>query len=220
MSTEAIKENLKSIGGSIFEAKSAFTLWKGISYSRSTGVLPQALAEKYVDAQNNAPAFFTIAERSALIAFVLLSLHPVDTDTRSFSFFNIDKDKTNKFTEENKEVISSLKLVRNKVFAHKDSDVNERTQNSYTIPAIDQLEIFFENLAHFYNDFTRIYDSSSTDFDHAPDDMLHQMDHLFMNISRGENVRLKEIDIECMWEMDSNKISNTLSSKKKGNRTT
>ena len=210
MSTEKeIKDNLKALQDSLFEARSAYSLWKGIAYSRSSGVVPLKLAERYVEAQKTAPAFFTMAERSALISFVILILHPIDSDSRSFSLFNVDKEKTEIFIKENKKTVDDLRLVRNKVFAHKDSDDTVKL-----IPSVERMDTFFENLISFYNTLTSKHTDSITDFDSSCDNLMHEMDYMFMNLIRGENVRLKEIDIEWMWEKDPQNISNTLSSRK------
>jgi len=67
-----ISEHLKEIGASIFEAKSAYTIWKTIAYSRSMGIVSEALAKKYVDAQNTAPSFFVMTERTSHPLFLRL----------------------------------------------------------------------------------------------------------------------------------------------------
>lgn len=208
-----IEENLESIGGSIFEAKSAFTAWKAIVYSRSSNIVTEELAKKYVNAQKTAVSFFVIAERSFLATFILLSLHPIDKDSRSFSFFKIDEGKTKKFIIENKSVIDRLMLVRNKVFAHKDSDVTKYTIESYAIPSLQELEDFFDNLTKFYNELTGFYKDSFTDFENGNNHLLNEMDYMFMNLTRGENARIQEIDIEMMWLKDRNIIAKTLRGK-------
>ena len=52
-------------------------------------------------------------------------------------------------------------------------------------------------------------DQSLTLFDGA-EEIKRTVELLFMNLYRGENVRLKEIDIEWTWEKDDKKISDII----------
>jgi hypothetical protein len=206
---QEIKDNLKALEDSIFEAKSAYTLWKVIAYSRSSGVVPLELAEKYVKSQQTAPAFFIMAERTALISFVILILHPIDQDSRSFSLFNVNKEKTNEFIKQNEKTVENLRLVRNKVFAHKDSV----DALKILVPSIEIMDNFFENMISFYNNLTSEHNQSITDFNASCDNLIHEMEYMFMNLTRGEKIRLEEIDLEWMWEKNPKKISDIFDSK-------
>lgn len=200
------RDHLKEIGNCIFEAKSAYIVWKTIAYSRSSGVVPEALAKKYVAAQNVAPGFFVLTERATLATFVIFVLQSFDNDVRTHSFFKINTEKTKKFILENKEVFDALKLSRNKVFAHR--EIKKNTDYiKIIIPPVKKLDIFFDNLYSYYNELTSEHLDSSTIFDSSTNDLLREIELLFMNITRGEIIRTSEIDMEWMWEKDPNKIS-------------
>lgn len=207
-----INEHLKEIGASIFEAKSAYTIWKTIAYSRSVGIVSETLAKKYVEAQNTAPAFFVMTERTSLATFVIFVLQSFDRDKQAHSFFKVDVTATEEFIKENQEVFDALKLSRDKVFAHR--DIKKNTDYiKITIPSIDKLDAFFENLFVFYNKLTGKHLDSSTLFDMSTNDLLRQMEYMFMNLTRGEMVRKAEINMEWMWEKDNMKISDVFEAK-------
>ncbi len=203
---EKINEHLKEIMESIFQAKSAYTIWKTIFYSRSSSVVSEQLAKKYTDAQNTAPNFFTMTERTSLATFVIFVLQSFDNDRHAHSFFKVDETITKEFIKDNQEVFDALKLSRDKVFAH--NDIKKNTDYiKITIPSIDQMDVFFKNLFIFYNKLTKKYLNSTTVFDDSTNDLLRDMENLFMNLTRGEMIRKSEIDMEWMWERDNNKIS-------------
>jgi hypothetical protein len=205
--TISVSDNLKEISGSIFESKSAYVMWKTIAYSRSTGVVSEQLAKKYVAAQCTASGFFAMTEKTSLVTFVIFVLHCFDKDEKAHSFYKVDKSETERFVSENSEVLESLKLVRDKAFAHK--DIRKNTDSfKILVPSIEKLDIFFENLFSFYNSLTSKHLNSSTMFDMSTNDLLNEMEYLFMNITRGEVLRKLEIDMEWMWEKDDRRISN------------
>ncbi len=206
MEVKSDKEIIDYFRTNIFEAFSAYNAWKMISYSRSKSVVSAEMADKYTLIQNYYPSFFGTAERSFLVNFVLSVLHSFDKRDDSFSLFKVDKTKTEKFIIENQGVFDELKKLRNKLFAHRDEDASH---NQYKIPSVVSLDIFFDKLIILYNELTSVTDSSSTVFSNA-EDIKRQMELLFMNLYRGENVRLKEIDIEWMWEKDNKKASDVL----------
>ena len=209
---EKINEHLKEIGDSIFEAKSAYTIWKTIAYSRSIGIVSENLAHKYVDAQNTAPAFFVMIERASLATFVIFVLQSFDKDKKAHSFFKVNTMATEEFIKENQEIFDALKLSRDKIFAHRDMKKNTE-YIKITIPSIDKLDIFFENFYSFYNKLTSKHQNSSTIFEMSTNDLLREMELMFMNLTRGEVVRKAEIEMEWMWEKDDKKISDVFRAK-------
>ncbi len=153
-----------------------------------------------------------MTERTSLATFVICVLQSFDKDKQAHSFFKVDNNATEQFIKENKEVLDALKLSRDKVFAHRDIKKNT-DEIKITIPAIDKLDDFFENLFVFYNQQTSKYLNSSTIFDMSTNDLLRDMELMFMNLTRGEMMRKTEIDMEWMWEKDSQKISDVFESK-------
>lgn len=193
----------------IFEAYSHYNAWKVIAYSKSKGVVSEKMAERYVQVQNYHSAFFSLSERAFLISFIMLVLHSFDKDDRSFSLWKIDSEKTELFSLQNESILTELSLVRNKLFAHSDIDPQSGTLVSYDVPSVERLDVFFKNLLDFYNTLSREVDQSLTLFDGA-EEIKRTVELLFMNLYRGENVRLKEIDIEWTWEKDDKKISDII----------
>lgn len=190
----------------IFEAFSAYNGWKMIFLSRSKGVVSDEMAERYLEIQRYHPQFFSLTERSFLINFVLLILHPFDRRDDSFSLYKVNKEETENFVENNKVVIKKLKDLRHKVFAHKDIHTNA---SDYEIPSVIDLDNFFEKLIIFYNKLTFSVDDSSTIFSNAKE-VKQQIELLFMNLYRGEAVRKKEIDLEWKWQKNNKKASDIL----------
>lgn len=200
------KEILDYFRNNLFEAYGAYNAWKVIAYSKYSGVVSQEQAEHYVKIQKYHPQFFLMAERSFLVNFVLFALHPFDRDDRSYSLYAYDRDKTEAFVAANKEVIDALFQARNKVFAHRDAGIDPK---SITIPSLEKLDPFFTYLHEFYNELTREFDQSRTMFDNA-EALKREIELLFMNLERGETVRLKEIDIKWLWEENNKKISDII----------
>jgi hypothetical protein len=193
----------------IFEAYSHYNVWKMIAYSKSSGVVNIKMAERYVKVQGYHNAFFAISERASLIAFIMLILHPFDKDERSLSLYKVDKRKTEDFISENTSILDELFLVRNKVFAHSDMDAESSTIKNYVVPSVERLDTFFKKLTEFYNELCRDTDQSFTIFDNA-EDLKHDVERLFMNLYRGENVRLNEIEVEWDWQKSNKKISDII----------
>ncbi len=199
------KDTIEYFMASIFEAKTAYTLWQCIAFSKATNIVGEEMANKYVEIQNYHPQFFITTERTALITFVILILHPFDNDNRSYSLFKINKEKTEKFILENQETYDQLTKVRNKVFAHRDLDVTKDTSSNYPIPSLDKLDKFFSNLIELYNDLSKDIDGSFTVFANASE-IKHEVDHLFMNLYRGKTVEESEIDLKYL-SYENNLIS-------------
>jgi len=203
------KEITDYFRSNIFESILAYSAWKIILGSRSTGMIPADMVERYVKIQKYHPEFFMSVEYSFLFQFVIKVLHSFDFREDSFSLYKINKETTKKFVLENKKIIKSLRDVRNKIFAHRDTEINQETLKKYTIPPMNDLDQFFQNLIDFYNSLTSIVDRSSTVFDNAYD-IKNDIENLFMNIERGETIRKKEIDIKWQWSENSKKASDLL----------
>lgn len=189
----------------LFEAYASYNAWKTLAFSKSSAEVGQEKAEMYVKIQNYHAQFFTVVEKSVLVSFVVTVLHAFDRNKHEpYSLYLYDKEKTKLFVNGNKAVIDELFTVRNKVLAHRDKDATDNK-----IPSVERLNAFFENLFKFYNELTHEYESSTTMFDNA-EEVKRDIEHLFMNLERGETVRLKEIDIEWLWEKDDKKISDII----------
>jgi hypothetical protein len=201
------KEITDYFRSNIFSAYRSYTGWKAIFHARSEGIVSKEMADRYTDIQKYHPQFFGLAENSFLTSFVLLSLHPFDKDPRSYSLFKIDENKTKKFIEENQKMLDHLFMLRNKIFAHRDLEINN--SSTYEIPSIESLDAFFDNLMEFYNELCRDTDSSFTIFDNAKN-VKYDIEHLYMNLYRGENTRMNEIDIRYTWEENRGKISDII----------
>ena len=203
------KEITDYFGGNIFSAYSAYTGWKAIFHARSVGVLREEMANRYVAIQQYHPQFFSLTQNSFLTSFILLVLHPFDKDPRSYSLFMIDEARTKQFMSDNKAMLDHLFMLRNKIFAHRDLDIDLSKKGVIEIPSIEALDAFFKNLMELYNELCQHTDKSFTVFDNAKD-VKHDIEHLYMNLYRGENSRLNAIDIEYNWEQTPGKISDVI----------
>lgn len=208
-----VDQHLKELMRSIFEAKQAYTIWKVIAYSRSTSVVSEELAHKYVEIQKTAPAFFIITERACLVTFVLFILQPFDRDGRAYSLLKIDREKTNAFEIKHADVFQSLKIVRDKLFAHKD-EVKSETDFKAELPPIEKLDAFLDELYGFYNSITHEIQNAATIFDASTDDLLDEIEGLFINIARGDEMRRAEIDKRWRWLENDKKMSTVFKAKK------
>jgi hypothetical protein len=197
---------IKYFQTNIFEALSAYNAWKMIYFSKSKGVVPEDMAEKYVEIQKYHPVFFILIEKAFLINFVIILLHAFDKNNDSFSLFKINSRKTEKFILDNIQTITSLKKLRDKLFAHKDKNID---MSSLKVPSIESLDIFFENLITFYNKIHNKITKSVTIFTKT-EDVKKDIEELFKNIYRGEQIRKNEINIKWSWEENDKKISNMI----------
>lgn len=200
------KEITDYFRSNIFEAFSAYNGWKMLFLSRSKEVVSSEMAERYVEIQKYHPQFFSLTERAFLVNFVLLTLHSFDKRGDSFSLYKVNEKETDDFVENNKAVISKLKALRNKIFAHRDIYTSA---SEYQIPSVIDLDKFFDNLIIFYNKLTSGVDDSSTNFSNAKE-IKQQIELLFMNLYRGEAMRKKEIDIKWKWLENNKKASDIL----------
>ena len=197
---------IKYFLGNIFEAKSYYTGWKMIYHARSIGVVSKEMAERYVAIQKQAGSFFPLTGRAFLISFVMLICHIFDKRSDSMSLEKVDKTLCNKFFNENKKVIEALKKVRDKIFAHRNIQIDPK---EIIVPSVDDLDGFFGNLEKLYNELSSKIDNSSAWFDNV-ENIKREIELVYMNLDRGEMMRRKEIDIEWMWEKDPNKISDKI----------
>lgn len=200
------KEITDYFRSNIFEAYGAYLAWKMIFGSKSTGLLSKEMVERYVEIQNYHSEFFVSTERAFLINFVLLSLHPFDSDNRAFSLRKVDAQKTEVFIQNNESILNMLYALRNKIFAHRDANVD---LSEYKIPSINDLDQYFKNLIQLYNELMVVTDGSSTIFSNA-EEIKTDIEYLFMNLYRGECTRKQNIDIQYSWEESRNKASDIL----------
>lgn len=201
------KQITRYFRSNIFDALSFYTAWKMLSHSKSKEVVSEQMANRYVEIQNYHPNFFVAAERAFLVSFVILVLHPFDKRNDSHSLYKIDRNTTKDFVKNNESVLDALQALRNKLFAHRDSNISPST--NFIIPSVINMDKFFENLINLYNKLTSIVDGSATIFQNAVE-IKRDIELLFMNLFRGEMSRKKEIDIKWTWEQDNKKASNIL----------
>lgn len=201
-------DELKYFRSNIYISKSAYNGWKMLRFSKSKNIVSEEMADKYVGIQNQYPEFFGTVERSLLITWVTQVLHSFDRNSNSVSLRKISEDKLNEFLlqSDHNEIYSKLKMARDKLFAHKDKNVDEL---GIVIPPIEQMDTFFTELEKLYSTITRDIDGSVTSFMNA-DNIKQDIEKMFMNLERGETQRRKEIDIKYMWQESKRKASDTL----------
>lgn len=201
-----MKEQVDYFLRSIFEAKSAFNVWKMIVYSRWEAYVGKELADKYVKIQKCHSSLFPLIENSLLFHWVLLILHCFDPRKDTYSIDKINKGYYAAFikNEENNKVLKRLKDVRDSLFAHRAKIIKGRE-----IGSVESLDLFFKNIEDLYNRIRHDFDQSSVLFKNA-DDMKYEVENLFMNIEKGEAVRKKNIKDECVWIQNPKRISNIL----------
>jgi hypothetical protein len=148
----------------IFEARSAYEEWKMIFCARSFKIIGKELAENYVKIQKYHPSFFVITERACLITFVMLICHIFDNRLDSCSLGKVNETEYEKFVSQNEEIIKQLKKVRNKIFAHRDIEINPK---DIRIPSIEKMDDFFSEINGLYNRISKEVDNSIAIFDRA-----------------------------------------------------
>mgnify|MGYP001612763423 CR=1 FL=1 len=200
------KATIEYFRSNIYEALAAYSGWKTIVYARYYDVVGKEMADKYARIENYHVNFFIAIEYSFLLNFVILLMHAFDTDDRSYSLYKVEKEKTEAFILNNKEVLDNLFLLRNKFFAHREININNISKNEYTVPPVIKLDLFFENLIRFYNELSVVVDDSTTIFNNALE-IKQDIERMFMNLYRGENIRKVDIDVKWLWEENDNKIS-------------
>lgn len=205
------KEITDYFRSNIFESISAYSAWKMLYFSKSKGMINENLVDRYVKIQNFHSNFFATAENAFLTNFVIKILHSFDKRNDSLSLFKVDKEKTEKFVEDNKTVLDNLKKVRHKLLAHRDKSASSDT---FGLPSIIEMDSFINNLVGFYNVITSKTDNSATVFSNA-EEVMRDIELLFMNLERGEATRKLEIDIDYMWDKDDKKASKLLLNKEK-----
>ena len=111
------KATVEYFRSNIYEAMAAYSGWKTIVYARSYEVVGKEMADRYVEIENYHVNFFVVTEYSFLLSFIILLMHAFDKDDRSYSLYKVEEEKTGAFILNNKEVLDSLFLLRNKFFA-------------------------------------------------------------------------------------------------------
>jgi hypothetical protein len=183
----------------IFEAKSAYTTWKKLAYSRAKKVVGRQLAEKYTEIQNYHGSYFTITQKSLLITWVVLICHCFEKRSDSFSIEKIAKKKYISFFNDNKGLIEQLLSARSKLFAHRNKNI---TPTSIKIPSIDKMDQFWIKIEGLYNSITLDFGMSETRFDGA-ESIKTDIENLYANLYRGEAARLAEIDVKYTKSLET-----------------
>lgn len=94
--------------------------------------------------------------------------------------------------EKHKDLISNLKDIRDKQFAHTDMEVINKT----FVP--NEIEGLIKDIQEMFNKLSRTFDRSSTIWDRMEKDSIRGTEFLLENLERGEIVRLEEI--KKKWE--------------------
>lgn len=94
--------------------------------------------------------------------------------------------------EKHKDLISNLKDIRDKQFAHTDMEVINKT----FVP--NQIEELIKDIQEMFNKLSNTFDRSATTWDHLGQDSIRSTKFLLENLERGEKVRLEEI--KRKWE--------------------
>lgn len=201
-----MKEQLDYFRGNIFEAKSAYNAWKVIFYSRRPAYTGKDLTENYVKIQNYHKDFFGLIERSLLYHWVVLVLHCFDSRRDVFSLRKIGREYYDLFIKDsgNSKIFKRLKTVRDTLLAHRAKNIISRELGS-----VEEIDLFWKNLEDFYNKVCHSFDKSTTLFGNT-ENVKHDIENLFYNLERGENIRKNEINIEYLWRKNPKRISNIL----------
>jgi len=157
---------------------------------------------KFYDKDNRALSFSNLIKsirenEGSFTPEVLKSIHPhleqisVNTD----NYIPI-KEEDLKYVEsiidKHKDLISNLKDIRDKQFAHTDIKYISGT----FVP--NQVEELIIDTQSIFNRLSSSFDRSSTMWDHIKEDSIRDTEFLFKNLERGEIVRLEEI--KKKWE--------------------
>lgn len=195
-----IQETIKYFRHNIYSARSSYEAWKMIYYARSKNVVGDKMSKLYTDIQNYHNSFFATAETAFLTNFVILIHHVFEKRSDAMSLTRIDKEKYRQFYNNNQIIINEIKKTRDKIFAHKEKNIND-----LKIPSQERLEVFFNNIQDFYNEISNEKDSSTTWFDY--NNLKYEIESLYKNLHRGENARLEEINVKYFWGHNENIIS-------------
>ncbi|MEK7116993.1 MAG: hypothetical protein AAB837_02415 [Patescibacteria group bacterium] len=202
-----MKEQAKYFLGSIFEAKSAYNIWKMIVYSKYIHYVGEEMANKYVEIQKTHANFFKLVERSLLFHWVLVILHCFDDHRKdTYSLNKMDKKHYNEFlkNKDNRTTLKRLKDVRNSLLAHRAKIIKNSNLGS-----VEELDLFFKNVENLYNNIRHDLDSTGVLFNNA-DDIKFDVESLFMNIEIANNITKQETEDELLWWKNQKRISNIL----------
>lgn len=191
--------------GSLYEARSSYSLWIALRISRSIPEVGEKNATRYVEIQNQYKNFFTTVERACLTNFIISIYRCFENRSDSYSLKIIDKKGVEGFIKDNQLTFDKLKEARHKLFAHRDLEDIE-----IQIPSGDDMEVFFNNLFIFYNSLTQNIDDSTTLFENPYKLVVQDTDFLLKNLYRGHAVFKNENEIKWLWEKTAKSISDRL----------
>ncbi len=157
---------------------------------------------KFYDKDNRALSFSNLVKlirenESSFTPDVLKSIHPhleqVGANTNDYvPIKEEDLKYIESIIDKHKDLISNLKDIRDKQFAH--TDINHISGTF--IP--NQVEELIQDTQSIFNRLSGSFDRSSTMWDHIKEDSIRDTKFLFENLERGEVVRLEEI--KKKWE--------------------
>ena len=208
-----MEKHFKEIYVCIYEAERAYILWKAICYSRNTTVVPKDLATKYCITQGITPHFFNTIERLALSLFIVNIFKVFDTNKKSYSFNNIDKEATKSFTNNNP-TYELLKKLRHQIYAH--NDIKKTDIPPKAIPSVFDLDLFFKNIHIFYKKLITDHKINDpllgVDTDFLINKLLEEIELVFMSIysfqmSNETKQQAKYENIDLLWNDNPKKIS-------------
>jgi len=96
-------------------------------------------------------------------------------------------DHFRQFQEKHENLISNLKNIRDKQFAHTDMNPIKTT----FVPV--EIEVLIKNVQEVFNKLSNSFDLSATSWNHLKEDSIRSTDFLLENLRRGEIERKKEI---------------------------
>jgi hypothetical protein len=131
--------------------------------------------------------------KAVLTEEVLFSVHPQLQGLRDISdtyepITQANIDHFAELQEKYADLISNLKDIRDKQFAHTDMKVN----NGTFVP--NEIEDLIKAVQEMYNKLSNSFERSSTMWDYMGRDAKQKTEFLLENLERGEIQRLKEIE--------------------------
>ncbi|HET8581342.1 MAG TPA: hypothetical protein VFL98_02660 [Candidatus Paceibacterota bacterium] len=187
----------------LFETLQAYTAWKMLWDAKKIGIVPEQMTHKYVSILNIHHNAFAIFEHASAFMWVTMLLHAFDSDHRAMSLLKIDADAMAALKEEYSSELEKLKTQRDQFFSHRDIDATLPQ-----LPSIERTDELMRDLQGLYNKITKAHDSSSTIFNQ--DDMKHDIENMYWNIERGENIRQKEIEVKWKYRESGSLISDII----------
>lgn len=182
----------------------SYHIWKWLEQSRNINI-GNEFVEKNLKILNRQPNFFHTVLRNSFYGFIIDLCMFFDKQAPSLS---IDKiiDKINLSPDEILKIctirdsqnyqLKKLKDIRDKEVAHLDLNIDRTTTNTVLYTDIEKL---FASVQEIFNIVTNNFDSSIWTWPHIEPAVKREMELIFNNLERGENIRIEEINRK--WEI-------------------